>query len=50
MKPDDGEDTQLSRAGEEIPVPKRGDVLRDLRRVARRKPADSDGGGAEDQR
>ena len=39
------EKTQKTRKGTEIPVPKRKDVLRDLRKTARTKPAPSTTGG-----
>lgn len=49
--PDD-EPTQRTEQGYEIPVPKRADLLGDLRRATRRKPDDdeSDARSAEDER
>lgn len=53
-KPDtdaDDESTQETPGGARIPVPRKGDVLADLRRAARRKPGeDSDAGRVEDER
>ena len=51
-QPEGGEDkTQRTRKGLPIPLPERQDVMRDLRRVSRRKPAgdESDARGAEDE-
>lgn len=50
--PDD-EPAQRTKRGTEIPVPKRDDFLRDLKRVARRRDPDddeSDARRAEDER
>lgn len=46
-----GEPTQETPEGATIPVPKRGDVLRDLRKVAKadKPPSDAGSGGAEEQ-
>jgi hypothetical protein len=46
------EPTQETPQGQEIPVPKRGDVLRDLAKIAKaNKPASDDrGSGAGDQK
>lgn len=47
--------TQKTPQGETIPVPKRGDVFKDLRKVAKAKPpkesddSDASAGSAEDQ-
>lgn len=43
-----GEPTQETPEGASIPVPKRGDVLRDLRKVAKpvERPSDTDAEGA----
>ncbi len=45
------EPQQRTPQGETIPVPTRGDVLRDLRTVAKapQPPSDTDAGGAQDQ-
>ena len=45
------EHTQQTPEGETIPVPTRGDVLRDLRKVAKapQRPSDADGGSTEDE-
>ena len=51
-KPSQGDaPTQQTSQGHEVPVPSRGDVLRDLRKVpkAPQRPSDADAGGAEDQ-
>ncbi len=39
------EKTQKTRQGREIPVPKRKEFLRDLRKTARTQPAPSTSGG-----
>lgn len=39
---DEKEPTRRTPTGHEIPVPKRGDVLRDLLKVARRPVSDDD--------
>ena len=39
--------TQETPQGEAIPVPKRGDVLRDLRKVAKARPRDDDSDAGE---
>jgi len=41
MPDDPDEPTQRTEKGAEIPVPKRGDVFRDLEKVARPKPENS---------
>lgn len=48
----DREPTQETEQGQEIPVPKRGDFFRDLRKVAKadKKPSDDGRGGAGKQK
>jgi hypothetical protein len=45
------EPTQETPEGATIPVPKRGKVLRDMRKIAKadKPPSDADGGGTEEQ-
>ncbi len=51
MTHDERQPTQQTPQGETIPVPTRGDVLGDLRKVAKapQRPSDTDAGSAEQE-